>query len=382
MGNAKLAEQLHELRPVVSNEVARVHSSPGNDADGAPSGAPSRFGNRDFEHTIWLAEAAIDLIKMHALPADPPSFEIWYMYAGRFMPALNKALNRLLKNAGKISSADVDQIYDRYISQLRFGDQIGVIGERLGGQLGDILSTMDAAIGTSNWYGAELALIDEQLGRLTKTEALRAIIQVLAQATAHVEEQNQAFEERLKAARAEIELLRSGLQAIYTESRSDPLTRLVNRRCFDQALQAAVSHAQATGEPLSLLMCDVDHFKAVNDAYGHPIGDDVLRLIASTVKRLVRAQDTAARYGGEEFAVILPDAALPEATNIAKRICEAVADREIIIRSTGQRVGRVTISIGAALLANGEDARGLIERADQCLYRAKREGRNRVVALD
>ncbi len=129
-------------------------------------------------------------------------------------------------------------------------------------------------------------------------------------------------------------------------------------------------------------MCDVDHFKAVNDAYGHPIGDDVLRLIASTVKRLVRAQDTAARYGGEEFAVVLPDAPLAEATNIAKRICEAVADREIIIRSTGQRVGRVTISIGAALLAQGEGARGLIERADQCLYRAKREGRNRVVALD
>ncbi len=224
MGKANLAEQLHELRPAVSNEVARVHSSPNNDAEGAPSGASSRFGNRDFDHTIWLAEAAIDLIKLHALPADPPSFEIWYMYAGRFMPALNEALNRLLKNAGKISSTDVDQIYDRYISQLRFGDQIGVIGERLGGQLGDILSTMDAAIGTSNRYGAELALIDEQLGRLGKPEALRAIIQVLAQSTAHVEEQNQAFEERLKAARAEIESLRSGLQAIYTESRSDPLT--------------------------------------------------------------------------------------------------------------------------------------------------------------
>ena len=126
-------------------------------------------------------------------------------------------------------------------------------------------------------------------------------------------------------------------------------------------------------------MCDVDHFKAFNDKYGHVTGDQVLRLVAMSVKQNVKGQDIAARYGGEEFAVALPKTALPQAITVADHIRHAVMTKELMKRSSGERLGRVTISIGVALLRPDDTPQSLIERADECLYAAKRNGRNRVI---
>jgi diguanylate cyclase (GGDEF)-like protein len=160
----------------------------------------------------------------------------------------------------------------------------------------------------------------------------------------------------------------------------DDLTQIANRRRFDQYLQTCWQHAEQTA--LSLLLCDVDHFKRYNDSYGHQAGDRCLQLVAQSISRAVgHVKDLVARYGGEEFAVILPD------TDIrgALRVAEAV--RAEILRlalphaySDGQE--HVTLSIGAACAVPAPQLapRALIEAADMALYAAKREGRNRVVA--
>jgi diguanylate cyclase len=127
------------------------------------------------------------------------------------------------------------------------------------------------------------------------------------------------------------------------------------------------------------LMCDVDHFKKFNDTYGHLTGDQVLRLTALAVKQNVKGKDVAARYGGEEFVVALPNTPLQAAITVADHIRRAVMTKELVKRSTGEKLGRVTISIGAAALHPNDTAMTLIERADQCLYAAKRAGRNRVI---
>jgi diguanylate cyclase len=126
-------------------------------------------------------------------------------------------------------------------------------------------------------------------------------------------------------------------------------------------------------------MTDIDHFKAFNDTWGHLTGDQVLRLVAISVKQNVKGQDIAARYGGEEFAVILPNTVLRSALTVADHIRRAVMSKELMKRSTGQNLGRVTISLGVATLHNGDTAQSLIARADACLYAAKRNGRNRVI---
>ena len=118
---------------------------------------------------------------------------------------------------------------------------------------------------------------------------------------------NNKLEARLNASKQEINQLQENLEVVRTESLTDPLTSLANRKFFDQALSTAIADAFAKQEPLSLLMTDIDHFKTFNDTFGHLTGDQVLRLVALSVKQNVKGQDLAARYGGEEFAVILPD---------------------------------------------------------------------------
>ena len=117
----------------------------------------------------------------------------------------------------------------------------------------------------------------------------------------------------------------------------------------------AVQNARANGEPLSLMMIDIDHFKTFNDNYGHLTGDQVLRLVGMSLKQNVKGQDIAARYGGEEFAVVLPNTALRQALTVADHIRRAVMTKELMKRSTGENLGRVTISVGVAMLKPGDD---------------------------
>ena len=179
--------------------------------------------------------------------------------------------------------------------------------------------------------------------------------------------------------KAHLELYRAKLRA-DSLSLTDPLTTLANRKSFDLQLGRVMADAKQKSEPLSLLMTDVDNFKTFNDKYGHLTGDQVLRLVAMSVKQNVKARDIAARYGGEEFMVALPSTPLQHAITIADQIRHAVMTKELMKRSSGERLGRVTISIGVAALRPDDTPQSLLERADACLYAAKRHGRNRVIS--
>lgn len=157
----------------------------------------------------------------------------------------------------------------------------------------------------------------------------------------------------------------------------DGLTGLANRRCFDDTLQAEWARALRQVQPLSLLMVDVDNFKAYNDAHGHLGGDECLKRVARAVASEMRANDLVARYGGEEFAVVLPNQSLKGAAIVAERIRSRVEQLQLPCRFA---VGHVTVSIGAATAIAGPDnhANQLVAIADAALYRAKHLGRNRI----
>lgn len=160
----------------------------------------------------------------------------------------------------------------------------------------------------------------------------------------------------------------------------DGLTEIYNRRYFDQALELACRSTSRTGEPLSLSLIDIDHFKAYNDTYGHGAGDDVLRTVAQTVAQSARRPyDVAARYGGEEFALLLPGPI--ELDPLLQRLRMEIAALEI--EHTGSPVlGVVTVSIGGAVAAGPVTPSELLARADGMLYEAKRAGRNRTISSD
>jgi diguanylate cyclase (GGDEF)-like protein len=176
------------------------------------------------------------------------------------------------------------------------------------------------------------------------------------------------------------EQLEKDRQTLRDLSLRDPLTGLYNHREFFSLLNVELERARRYRHPLSVLMCDLDFFKQVNDTWGHPAGDQTLRGVAELIRREVRRVDHVARYGGEEFAAILPETAGPEALAMANRIRQAVAARPLAVAGTDGVA--LTVSIGMAVFPDDADGGPqLVARADQALYQAKREGRNRVCAL-
>ena len=156
----------------------------------------------------------------------------------------------------------------------------------------------------------------------------------------------------------------------------DPLTGLLNRRNLEGRLDEEIARARRLGLPLSLLMIDLDHFKHINDSYGHLMGDQVLRHVSSMVVSKVRVSDMVVRYGGEEFLVIAPDSALEEATHLGDRLLHHLRNHEVPLPN-GEPL-KVTASIGAASLYDGESQISFLRRADMALYEAKGQGRDRL----
>jgi len=333
----------------------------------------------EHERSMAFAEVALGQIRSLRQTAVPRNYEIWYVYATGFNAPLNKIINETLARNGKLTEADLEQIYETYLSHIKTTDRIDKVGARVIGEIDEVMTLLTDALGTSASYDASLNGASERLAAAKSREQVKAIVEMLAKSTREMRETNKALEDRLTLSKNEISNLQQSLEAIRTESLTDPLTGLGNRKYFDRMIDMAVQNALANGEPLSLMMFDIDHFKSFNDSYGHLTGDQVLRLVGMSLKQTIKGQDITARYGGEEFAVVLPNTALRQALTVADHIRRAVMAKELKKKSTGEILGRVTISVGVSMLKPGDDTDALIERADACLYAAKRNGRNRVV---
>ncbi len=239
------------------------------------------------------------------------------------------------------------------LEDLRFVDNPLVLGD-LGLRFyagAPLVTSSGAALGT-------VCVMDKVPRKLTEAQSLamkalsRQVVQLLA----------------LRRANAELKTLSEDL-AVQTFT--DPLTGVKNRRAFDSLLANEYARSMRTRSPLALLMVDADHFKAYNDQYGHVAGDLALQAIAGAIQSQARAYDHVARYGGEEFAVILPDTHVVDVRAVAERIRQAVQGLEGLCRP-------MTVSVGAAMAGPDASVVDLVDRADQALYLAKQDGRNRV----
>ncbi len=209
--------------------------------------------------------------------------------------------------------------------------------------------------------GVEMNLLAEEFNRMT----------------GKLKESYAGLEKKVEERTKELNEANMKLQEL---SITDGLTGVYNHRYFYEKLSEEIRRAERYGHPLSLIMADIDFFKQYNDAYGHVEGDKGLEAIASFMKQSVRAGDMVARYGGEEFSVILPETGKKEAMAVAERIRLCVQAAHYASKN-GESGGRLTVSLGvAAFPEDAEDQKGLIEKADAALYRAKEKGRNRVDA--
>ena len=189
---------------------------------------------------------------------------------------------------------------------------------------------------------------------------------------------NEELEKRLDQSHSVMTELKRDMERIRKEAITDGLTGLANRKAFDEQISRLCREAEKNNDIFSLIMIDIDHFKAFNDTYGHQVGDQVLRLVAMTLVNEVKGQDMAARYGGEEFAIVLPGTNVNAAQAAAENLRKAVEKKEVMNRSTGENLGQITISLGVAQFYGNEKVEELIGRADVALYASKNKGRNQI----
>jgi diguanylate cyclase len=330
--------------------------------------------------TLAYAETALGQIKALRQPATPRNFEIWYAYATGHNQELNQLINDTLAREGQLTDDDLSRAYDLHLSPIRFSERLDELGGKIVSEIEQVMTVIDAAIDNSSGFSESLAEAHQGMITSSDREQFRFIVDTLVRATKEVEEANQTLQKRLVDSREEINVLQENLEVVRTESLTDPLTTLANRKYFEESIKRFVTESENKDIPLSVILADIDHFKKFNDTYGHLTGDQVLRLVAMTLKQNVKGLDVAARYGGEEFVVLLPKTALMAAVTVADHIRRAVMGKELMRRSTGETLGRVTISLGVANWRRGDTVGTLLERADACLYAAKRSGRNCVVA--
>lgn len=324
------------------------------------------------------ARAALAMMERHKVPPHPENYAIWYAYVAGRNPELSAAIDAILSSGKRFTQKVNDELYERFAVFPQDTAELREVGQRVEEAVGRVLEYLSNANQGTDHYGAALEDFSGKLADGPSGAALSELISQILAETRVMSDLNRQLEQRLEGSSSEIARLRNQLDDLKREASTDALTQLANRKLFDHSLSLALLDARAADTPLSLLMIDIDHFKQFNDTYGHQLGDQVLKLVARSLTEVAQARDTAARYGGEEFAVILPQTDLGRSVELAETIRSQVSSKRLTNRRTGQVLGQITLSIGAAQLNPQDGADSLVHRADEAMYLAKRDGRNRV----
>jgi diguanylate cyclase len=250
--------------------------------------------------------------------------------------------------------------------------------EPIVGEIAKVLGLLKTHAEANASFSTTLDRARGELHESLKAEQVRTIISYLMVENDKMRSRTADLQQNLETSQRQIERLKSNLADAEEQGLSDPLTGLRNRRSFDIMLASQVASARNSTLPMCLIIADIDHFKSINDRYGHPTGDEVLKWFAKILSSNVKGRDTVARYGGEEFAIIMPQTTLENAATIAEQVKAQLNAHYWQKPGAPNTLLKVTSSFGVAQLTNGEGTSGLIARADAKLYEAKAGGRNRV----
>lgn len=325
-----------------------------------------------------FAVSALERLKTLGISATPNNFTVWFHYYAEDYPDLKRTIDVLLGNKVDFNEDRCAELYDQFFHETSDASPISETANSLEHEMGKLLKTLDRAGSSTHEYGEALEKLDGEMQASEAVQDLQAVVSKAVQLTRTMEEKNKRLETRLQASADEIRQLKEDLDQVRREAMTDALTGIANRKRFDDELRAAAMETMEEGDPLCLLLLDIDHFKKFNDNYGHQMGDQVLKLLATTLRDTTKGKDLPARYGGEEFAVILPQTGLENATRVAESIRWSVSNKKIVNRKTRKELGRMTVSIGVGLFEFGEPLVQFVDRTDQALYLAKECGRNQV----
>lgn len=338
--------------------------------------------SEDLQAARKLAAAATEAMSKHGIAPTPANFCIWYAYAAKAIAGLNREIDERLALQKGFGWQVNQELFDKYFGTDAESLAIRRSGAELHDTMGRVLQRLDVADQDVSAFGETL---DEAKGSLARVVAadsvgVQAVVKRLSGATNDMVKKNRDLEQELRQSTAQITTLQQRLDQARREAFTDALTGIGNRRCFDLALAEKCERAAQGEVELCLLLVDIDHFKRFNDSYGHRIGDQVLKIVGAKLKQMSREIDTPARYGGEEFALLLVNAPFDAALRRADQLREALASNYLRNVASGDVYGQITVSVGVSRFRANDTLDSFVGRADAALYRAKSDGRNRVVA--
>ncbi|NIA14471.1 MAG: diguanylate cyclase [Nitrospiraceae bacterium] len=331
---------------------------------------------QDSARTEAIAKSAASLMSEADVPPTPQNYRVWFEYALGENEDLVADVEERLQRGESFTAAMNAQLYSTYFpggdgGSSRAEDETQRILKDI---LGELLSTS----GFASDYGEKLEAYAQRLREARRVSDIHSIIGNLVEDTTKMSESSRRLRARLEESTAQAENLRQELQKTKQEALVDALTGLSNRRAFDIKVRETHEEFQRSGSLFCVLMVDVDHFKAFNDNYGHRVGDAVLQVVAAILKETVGNDGYAARYGGEEFVLLIRTPSISQACAMAERARRRFAAKRFKIAKTGKNIGKITASVGVALVKAEDTVASVVERADKALYLAKELGRNSV----
>ena len=328
----------------------------------------------DAARCAEILRIALPMMSRQKAGVHPVSYAVWFDHMAGRNPRLSAVLNRLMQDGQVLDDHSTAQLYHEHVAD---GN------EQTASKLAEsIRRVMKEIADSAQVAGTQTACFGDSLDRFSQVIEQHATVDADALQDVQVQTQQvrravSALRDQLEASQKEIEQLRSEINRARTEALVDSLTGLANRRAFDQALE---STSALIGSRPCLLVADIDHFKSINDTYGHLFGDKVLKLVAQALKTAAPSPMTVARVGGEEFAVLTTGLSLEAALALAERIRHSVAASRIQRKESKEPIGQITLSLGVAPWQANDTAESWYARADRALYTSKSQGRNRVTA--
>lgn len=333
---------------------------------------------KDEDRAGEYMRLTIPLMNKHGISVTPENYTVWYSYVSGSNDDLRKAIDLHIEENTQITDQQSKALYEQFFDQKQEKLTITTMRKELKRVLATILEFTATSASASQDISENLSEIITKLHpEMTQPEIHNAIKDVLNEAQL-IMNSSDVLSEQLNATILEVEELKKDIDNAKRDAKIDTLTKLANKVTFESELEKTTINADSVAIEVCMIFGDLDLFKNINDKHGYIVGDQVLRVVANSLKKAVKARDLVARYNGEEFAILLPNTSLTNAKNIAETMRSEIASKRIQRRDSREPLGTITMSFGVARYYQNEGAESFLQRTDRALYISKRNGRNRV----
>ncbi len=323
-----------------------------------------------------IARKVLLTLSRQEISVTPENYRVWFEYMIGSNLELIKEIDAFLAEGTKFDDVRNRKLYERYFGE---GKDRKLVQEISQATFKEALEGVVVTYKVTQDYSERLNKFASRLeSDDIDADALKEMIEAVILDTRKVEQCSSELSQQLDKFKQEANELRQRLEQAEREASRDVLTDLYNRRHLDKAIQALHAQYREGGVPFSVIMLEIDHFKKVNDTFGHKVGDSVLEFVGLTIAGSAKSRDVPARYRGEEFIVLLPATSSEDACKRAESIREQISSKTLKVTKTQETIGVVMVSCGVAQIRDDDTVDTVVDRADQALCLAKESGRNNV----